>query len=194
MPRPPRARGYIGSSSSSLSVSLSRSSVPHIGRDGAGFIGDGAIGGRPGVNVPSVVCSVAGAAGAARRLFAAGRPAARFVAPVRREAARAREDVPRFAAPPRFRVVARLVRERVPARFFRRVLLAIVGPPLVEWDAKSWLGCSDVRGPSTGLMLFLSQRADPSKTVPTHLRRPRSCEAAPSPARRAKSSAAPPRA
>jgi hypothetical protein len=92
------------------------------------------------VSVPSVVCSVAGAAGAARRLFAAGRPEARFVAPVRRELARAREDVARFAVPARFRVVARLVRERVAARFFRRVLLAIVGPPLVEWDAKSSLG------------------------------------------------------
>jgi hypothetical protein len=62
---------------------------------------------------------------------------------VRREPARApedRADVRRFAVPPRLRpVVARLFGERVLARFLRRVLLAIVGPPLVEWDAKSWL-------------------------------------------------------
>jgi len=138
--------GYIGSSSSSLSVSVSRSSVPHMGRAGAGLIGEGVIGGRPGVRVPSVACSVGGAAGVTRRprdgVRRAAAPALRFVPPARRVPLRVREvrevrddraDVRRFDVAPRLRrVVARLLfREPVVARFFRRVLLAIVGPPLI---------------------------------------------------------------
>jgi hypothetical protein len=151
--------GYIGSSSSSFSASVSCSSVPHIGRAGAGLIGEGVIGGRPGVRVPSVVCSEGAGRAAARRgaAFRAGRRAARrfgrapardfalvrFAAPVRRRvdpAARRlrveRADERLFAAPVRLRrdrVEARFLREDVLARFFRRVLLAIRRPPLTGW-------------------------------------------------------------
>ena len=145
---------YIGSSSSSFSLSASLSSVPHIGCAGAGLIGDGAIGGSPGVIVPSVVCS--GGAAAARVRLGAARfaraplrfwvparlaPARPRVAPVRRVAAVRRFRVERaddrpFAArarPRRDPVVARPLRDDALARFFRRVLLAILEPPLSAW-------------------------------------------------------------
>jgi hypothetical protein len=172
---PPAA--YIGSSSSSLSVSLSRSSVPHIGRAGAGVMGDGVIGGRPGVSVPSVVCSVEGFAGAARRLrVAVPLDDVRFVrAAVRRAPERPRADradVRRFAVFPRLRVVARLLREPVLARFFRRVLLAIVGsPPCPDGTLSHRTGGADVRAPSTGLGLFLSERSPLRAAAHVWLRR-----------------------
>lgn len=114
-------------------------------------MGEGAIGGSPGLRVPSVVCSAgAGAFGATLRFGAvrrAGRPAVRFafapvrarvpvrVAPARRLRV-GRADDRLLAAAARLRrgrVVARPLRDDVLARFFRRVLLAIREPPLSAW-------------------------------------------------------------